>query len=117
MEPSQSLLNHFEAECRSLREQGFSIFGLHQDSIVLAVTDDTERDFGYSVSEMLGMNAWRLFDVASFSEITKHLSRKQNSDYQAVAVSKSGQRISIFMHILQLALGDESVRLVAYKLV
>jgi PAS domain S-box-containing protein len=117
MKPSQTHLDHFESECRELREQGFSIFGLHQDSIVMAATDDVERDFGYSIEEMLGMNAWKLFDVSSFTELTRHLSEKKDAAYQVVAVCKDGSRVSIYMNILQVFIDDESVRLVGYKLI
>lgn len=117
MQPSQSYLDRFESECTEFRESGYSFFGLHQDSIVISVSDEAVNELGYSIDEFLGMNSWLLFDTSSFQEVAAKLFQFDSTEYDAVMKRKDGSIFKVHLNIVHTKLENEAVRLVFYKLI
>lgn len=115
MQPSQALLEHFSDDCKSLTREGFTVMGLHQDSIILACTEQAGQDLGYEANQLLGVNAWTLFSSESFTDISTRLIRQMDEEYLVVAKRRDGTTFNARLKVLQKELDEESVRLCAYQ--
>ena len=115
MEPSQTYIDYFEAETKRLSDKGYLLFGIHQNSIVMSASLNAANDLGYSIDELLGMNAWALFDSSSYEEVATKLFEHQNSEYIVTLKRKDSSSFNASLYVLDTSYKNEPVRVVYYK--
>ena len=88
---------------------------IHTSSIIIAVNRVAEAMFGYAEDELIGMNAWRLFNSDSFDEIMHHLVEKSEEAYQAKAIKKDKTEFIIELKGKDFEVYGEPVRAVMLR--
>ena len=70
---------------------------------------------GYSVNELEGMNAWRLFPTESSDILMQNLKTLSEKPYQVTALKKDGTKYQVELKGINFELSGEIARAVLIK--
>ena len=113
---TKDYLKELQNESSSFLEEGFELIALHSASEIMDANDAILGVLGYSLSEIKGLNAWKLFDQSSVETIYENLKLKSEAPYDVVALSKDGEEIQVTIWGKNLVIDGLPCRLIGAKL-
>lgn len=90
-ERAEHLNRQFAKLCPNIEDHlrsGFDMITVHSDSTIFAANKVLTEFLGYTEQELIGLNAWLLFDMSSAQVVKEKLARKSEECYQAVCCRK-----------------------------
>ena len=110
-----SLRRHLQVDLAELLVDDYKAVAIHSSSIVIAANECCAQMFGYTVDEVIGLNAWTLFAASSVEALTKHLMSKSEAPYQVIARRKDGSHFKVELKGKDAELAGEPIRTVWLK--
>ena len=104
-------------ELDSFLEEGYEGLALHTSSIIIAVNEGCANMFGYTMDEMINMNAWILFSTASREKLMEHLVAKSSEPYTVTGVRKDKTTFEVELKGNDFEVSGEPVRSVCLKVI
>lgn len=101
----------------SFLQDGFDMIALHANSTLFAANSRLIEFLGYSEVELIGMNAWRLFDIQSAPILKQKLAEKSEDRYQAICRRKSGATSLIELLGLNIEIDGQPARAVSVRVI
>ncbi|MEJ2143203.1 MAG: PAS domain-containing protein [Gammaproteobacteria bacterium] len=96
-------------------EEGYSAIGIHSNSTIIACNQALADMTGYSVDELEGMNAWRLFAPESANLLMQNLKTMSEAPYQVTAIRKDGVKYEVELKGINFELSGDMARAVMIK--
>lgn len=108
-------LNARSVKAEDLLKDGYTAIGIHSNSTIFACNQGLADLTGYSVDELEGMNAWRLFPPESSEILMQNLKAMSETPYQVTAVKKDGSKYEVELKGINFELAGDIVRAVLIK--
>ena len=106
---------HLAGDLSALLVDDYKGIAIHSNSIIVDANEYCVNMFGYSMDEIVGLNAWTLFTPGSAELLTKHLMSKSEAPYQVTARRKDGSTFKIELKGRDSELAGEPIRTVLLK--
>lgn len=94
---------------------GYTAIAIHSNSTIFACNHRLADMTGYSMSELEGMNAWRLFPYESSELLMKNLKSMSEKPYQVTALRKDGSKYQVELKAINFELTGDIARAVLIK--
>jgi PAS domain S-box-containing protein len=94
---------------------GFDMIAIHANSTLFAVNAALADFLGYCEEEMIGLNAWMLFDPQSITVVKQKLAEKSEDLYHAVSRRKDGSLARVELWGENIEVGGEPARAVSVR--
>ena len=88
---------------------------LHSSSTIFDLNREAADLFGYSIDEMIGLNAWTLFPASSADTLMDKLTSKSTDAYQVMAKRKNRDLFNLELKGRDFEYAGEPVRVVLLK--
>lgn len=96
-------------------EGDYTAIGIHSNSTIFACNQALADMTGYSIDELEGMNAWRLFPPESSELLMQNLKTMSEVPYQVAALKKDGTKYEIELKGINFDLSGDVARAVLIK--
>ncbi len=98
-------------------EAGYTGVVLHSASTLFAGNQGVAEITGYSLEEIVGLNAWRLFPPASIPIVKERLTHLSEEPYQVLIQKKDGKQLMVELKGKNIDIAHEQFRAIQVKLV
>lgn len=115
MQLVQQLRSKISVELDDYLTSEYQAVALHAQSTVVDCNPAAAELFGYSVEEIIGINAWALFSVESASLIMEKLVSKSEEPYRVIGKKKDETEFNVEIKGQELTLNNEALRLVLLR--
>ena len=108
-------LRESESKYRSLSDAAFEGIAISYKGKILDVNKALAHMFGYSTSELIGMNALNLISQNDHHVVQKKIMIDEEGEYEIRALSKSGKEFPVAVHGKMFPDGKRQVRVTAVR--
>jgi PAS domain S-box-containing protein len=109
------LQKHLKGHIEQAQSDEYPGVAVHTKSILIDANPQAAEMFGYTINEIIGLNAWLLFPPESVEALTKHLMTQSEEAYQVVAKRKDGSRFKLELKGKDAVVAGEPIRTVLMK--
>lgn len=108
-------LQEKEERLRALSESQLEAIVMHEQGTILDVNFAATKVFGYSKTEMIGNNIWKLLTTGSHTTVRDKIIERFEESYEVEGLRKNGETFPMEIHSKEMSYMDRIVRVAAIR--